>query len=349
MIFNLNHDDPDLFFDSLIDICENGELDAIGLNWGHTKDRHIQSDTKVNSTINEDIARIIEENVGAAGSYSSPAMAQKCIEFTIGYNAQEITDWMFSKKNEFENYEDYNRLVITKYMGNEPTGVGINDNFEEIESHSAKIVLARDYALPYGFYLVTSYPDFTEEHSVPTGKVYTKDEILKEGLYKFASPIEQAVWETNYECRENGISGIKIDVVRNDHSTDRIRITTNAYGSKYFAFINPKYYNEEFKFIKYTDNVRTKLSQEALKKEVPILADLTNQLVDRMNELIIELENEKKQIETAISLTDRELARIELDANSVIEDDPRDKEFDVGDDDQGELEWEGMDPADDDW
>ena len=255
--------DPDLLEERLCnDICKD-IVTALAMNAGHTR-IHMNNE----ETTKQMLTRIIDEKVSGAGSFVSEELAMDLIENVVYNKAHEIAVWATKTRGEFESTADYQQLALTVVVEpGEVAGINIDSRFREISTDATRIVLQRDYSdtSPYGFYLKTAYPDADTKrgYGTPTGKVYTKEEIVEKGLYDFHSDMQKAAFLMD------GKPGIRVKLLE-DNGQEQLRLTAKRGDTYYVAYIKEP--GENNKFIRSENGAKEKITVETLVTECPELA-----------------------------------------------------------------------------
>lgn len=168
--------DTEKYEELLINTAFDNPESLTNINKGHTKVIHVgQTDSQL-------LERIAKEDKNSVSSFTD--LAEYPILSRIGdaivNQATIIAGWACSKRNEFSDMRDYNRLTISVNLNyDEPIGTGFNDQLEKYVTDTIKVVLQRDMSgeNSFGFYVLTAYPDI--EKGIPTGEVYEENDIIK--------------------------------------------------------------------------------------------------------------------------------------------------------------------------
>ena len=168
--------DPDKYEELLINEAFDNPESLTNMNKGHTKPIH------TGLTDSQLFERIAREDKNTVSSFTDlaeyPVLSR--IGDAIVNQAPVITDWACSKRNEFNDVRDYNRLTISVNLNyDEPIGTGFNDKLEKYVTDTIKVVLQRDLSgeNSFGFFVLTAYPDI--EKGIPTGEKYEREEVIK--------------------------------------------------------------------------------------------------------------------------------------------------------------------------
>lgn len=116
---------------------------------GHTLSRH------VNTPPGDELRRIKQDQVAAAGSFTNQATAQWCVRTAINSRRADVRGWLRSGEREpYVFVHDMGR-VIGRSLNVSDVRRGMNT--PRLVS-CVRVVLRRNAALPGGFLVVTAYP-----------------------------------------------------------------------------------------------------------------------------------------------------------------------------------------------
>ena len=129
----------------------------MNINKGHAITTHTDlSDMEL-------IKRMLRENKEIVSNFADiedyPVIHQ--IRDAIVYKADEISDWACSKRREFSDPREYNKLVLEVNLGYDlPIGYGFKADLQKYATDIIRIVLKRDNSgeNQFGFYVATAYP-----------------------------------------------------------------------------------------------------------------------------------------------------------------------------------------------
>ncbi|MBO5551448.1 MAG: hypothetical protein J5966_05765 [Lachnospiraceae bacterium] len=178
------YEDIEKFEKDLEDMLWDDPETALAMGLGHSK-IHMRG----KETAKDMITRILDEGVKGSGSFlGSEEEAKENIQQSAIYNAKNIVKWAVADRGMFKSENEYQYLAFSVNMGNQVTGTGLRidektGNIVEMESHGTRIVLKRDRGCVFGFHLRTAYAD--HRIAKPTGRVYSRSDIINGGLYDF--------------------------------------------------------------------------------------------------------------------------------------------------------------------
>lgn len=216
----------------------------------------------------EMIGRIVEKN-RSYGIFESREDADDLIKNLITIKAPEIADWLYTKRRDYSDRQDFQRKCITMDMG-EVVGHGFTRDFKEMQTPVITVVLQRNRdekkSARYGFYLVTAYPDLNSEKAIPTGREYTRQEIVTGGMYDFRTPLEKAA----FLCENQG--RIKVKYLESFDSEPYLRLYCQNKDTWYYAYIA----QDQQRYMCRPDNAVLKryVSYQELKESCPDLAEM---------------------------------------------------------------------------
>ncbi len=181
----------------------------------------------------EMIERIVAENVSGVGVFQSEEEALDHIQNAAIFNLDEICSWATKHKYEFSNPREFHQLTFTIYMGkSELVGKNLENNGDRIEetiSHAVTMVLRRNPDAPFGFSLTTAYPNTRHPSTEKTGKVYSKEDVMK--MYSFRSNVERAAFLIRGKEK-----GVEVQC-KSEGGKDYLRVFMRAGNYEYLAYI----------------------------------------------------------------------------------------------------------------
>lgn len=229
-----------------------------------------------NQGIKEMIREIIEcgkdnKEKSGAGSYSGTKEdAMEIISGAALQKLDEIIEWVVKDRFLFKDKNEYSRMAFSVNFSGAPTGIILkeyNDGcLHELESHSARLVLTRDRSCEYGFRLTTSYPP-ADEYAKETGRVFTREQIIKNKLYDFDDKMREAAFYLN------GKKGFYSEYQHDLRSYEPCIRIVNRPLTIYLREDGMAYYKD-------TNKKRVRISREKIKELNPKLLDVADQAAD---------------------------------------------------------------------
>jgi hypothetical protein len=164
------------------DWIDNTDFAKGMLLMGHSEERHCELTEK------ELLDRVIEDNVS-----SSTFETKKDEEFNakeiLYFHTNAIIDWLTKGSNEFQNRNDYRRIILSGELWCENSYddivcKGIDKDLNEKETSVAKIVIERNRNVStqngkFFCYIKTFYPDIEHETARKTGRNFKKEALEK--------------------------------------------------------------------------------------------------------------------------------------------------------------------------
>ncbi len=273
---------------------------------GHTTDVHIaQSDADL-------LSRIACEHKTNSSCFLDQETADDVIQNALIYKSSDIVKWIQAGKRDFQNGKDYQELAFSVNMGDgEPIGRGFNDQFQEIESPTVRVVLQRDFDLdtPFGFYVKSAYVDITDKEAELTGVEYTRDQVAEMDDLQFSSPMEETVFRF-----QNVFEGLQVRYIPEDYNyPEQIRISQakdntmiNVYISQDDIKIKQKTLDQQTRRIQMTDlepsladkisvikqtyQLKTRLKEQELSH--PIIDAHENENIEKQPEQMLHTHND---------------------------------------------------------
>ncbi len=313
--------DPDAYREALENSLWDGDLKdvetTLGIRAGHA-DIHIRTDaagiereTAAFNALNRHLDNLIEgAEVSADGEFFSLEDAIENIRDAAIFKIDEIASWAQSGKNEFNNIKDYHVKALTVNLGKDVVaGSGLTSDFKEKESGVIRLVLKRDYSAdaPYGFHIKTAYVDINDKSARETGLSFTKEDILSRKLYDLKTPLQSAALAV-YHDNPN----ISTRYFKEESTEEHLFFKQHSNGpEQYYARAN----NENVKFIRATEEGRTRLTLEQARKECPELCAVVEKAV-----LYRDAERglrENAVVENALDLQEKCPEPVSMDAKDV--------------------------------
>lgn len=171
---------------------------------GHSEERHCELDDV------ELLNRVIKENVPSS-TFETKEDEEFNAKETLYFYTNEIIDWLTKPINEFEDRDDYRRIVLSGELisinpDEDIVCKGIDRNLNEKETSWGKIVIERNRDTlsqngKFFCYIKTFYPDIEHETARETGRNFSKEanKMVDDGIYvdgqKFDLPVtKKAFW-----------------------------------------------------------------------------------------------------------------------------------------------------------
>lgn len=170
--------------------------DMLNISKGHSRDLH------ENLSNEKLIQRIISEDKDNTSCFWDEETLKEGISNVVAYRSDEITNWLFKNRFEFQSPKDYQTICIAADIGGDSIGHGFvkeKDNIIEKETSAVKVILQRDMdgESPFGFYIKTAYADIEYPSSIRTGLEYSKENIVNNPNIIFDSDISKLYYTIN--------------------------------------------------------------------------------------------------------------------------------------------------------
>jgi Bacterial CdiA-CT RNAse A domain len=126
------------------------DLEVYERHGGHTLRRHVDTPP------GDELRRIVNEGISAAGRFLDRATAQRCVETAIRHRSDEIRNWLRSPHNgaPFTFVEDMRRVVGHTLTWHEVAHGSVVPR----PVTAVRLVLRRRPELPGGYTVVTAFP-----------------------------------------------------------------------------------------------------------------------------------------------------------------------------------------------
>lgn len=247
--------DTDKYEELLIDVASDNPESLTNINKGHTLDLHS------GLTDMEMLTRLIKDNKESISCFTEieeyPILTR--IGDAIVVEAQKVAAWACSKRNEFTDPREYNRLVLNVDLNyDEPVGIGFNKDLEKIITDHVKVVLQRDMSGEnnFGFYVLTAYADL--DKGFPTGERYEKEDILR-------NPNKLTVLEkVKYGLKESQVF-TKIDTDRYTGKHELRIFKPIEKTENYVIYMN----EDDYRILHRTENHNERITKSQLKELCP--------------------------------------------------------------------------------